>query len=265
MLNKARQLIFILVALITALFLSGSTYSEEIADISKLQTEKAPTLEDAREVLSTYHKDRMNIDRSMEITNKILEKDPDNVEALIFLSRVWLTYGYVRERSKEGKIRSFETGKDIAERTIEIAPENPDAHFFYVANLALVGEVKGLFNSLFMLPEVRRKLDQILELDPNHVYGLAMNGALYYYLPGILGGDMDISEIYIRRALSLNPHMSSATLYLAMNLRKQKRYDEAIEVLLGLLREKEPSFYPDWYLNRKYAIVLMSQIREESR
>ncbi|MCK5710725.1 MAG: tetratricopeptide repeat protein [Deltaproteobacteria bacterium] len=265
MLNKARQLIFILVALITTLLLPGSTYSEEIANISKLQIEKAPTLEDAREVLSTYHKDGMNIDRSMEITNKILEKDPDNVEALIFLSRVWLTYGYVRERTKEGKIRSFETGKDIAERTIEIAPANPDAHFFYVANLALVGEAKGIFSSLFILPKVRRELDQILELDPNHAYGLAMNGALYYHLPGILGGDMEISEIYMRRALSVNPHMSSAKLYLAMNLRKQKRYDEAIEVLLELVNDREPSFYPDWYLNRRYAIVLISKIREQQK
>jgi len=265
MLNKARQLIFILVALTTTLLLYSSTYSEETANIGKLRIEKAPTLEEAREVLSTYHKDRTNIDRSMEITNKILENDPDNVDALNFLSRVWLTYGYVRERSKDGKIRSFEKGKETAERAIEIAPDNPDAHFFYVANLALVGETKGLFRSLFMLPEVRRKLDQILELDPNHTYGLAMQGALYYYLPGILGGDTQISEIYIRRALFNDPHLSSAKLYLAMNLRKQKRYDEAIQVLLDILNDKEPTFYPDWYLNRKYAIVLISQIRQERR
>jgi lipoprotein NlpI len=116
-----------------------------------------------------------------------------------------------------------------------------------------------------MLPKIRRELDLILELDPNHAYALGMNGALYLFLPGILGGDVGISEIYMRRALSLNPHMSSAKLYLAMNLRKQKRYDEAIEVLLDLVRDKEPAFYPDWYLNRKYAIVLISRIRQEKR
>ena len=227
--------------------------------------QKDLTIDDAREILSKYHTNRLNIDRSLEITKGIVDKDPNNVEALIFLSRVWLTYGYVRERTKEGRISSFENGKEIAELAIELAPKNPDAHFFYVANLALVGENKGVFNSLFMLPEIRRTLDKILELDPNHCYGLGMQGALYYYLPGILGGDMQISEIYLRRALFSDPHLSSAKLYLAMNLRKQERYDEALQVIEELINDKEPNFYPDWYLNRNFALRLKAVIQDESK
>ncbi|MEM7009298.1 MAG: hypothetical protein AAF462_09225 [Thermodesulfobacteriota bacterium] len=223
------------------------------------------SVEDARAVLSTYHRNRLNIDRAMEITDDIIEKDPNNIEALIFLSRVWLTYGYVRERTKEGKIKAFETGREIAKRAIEIEPDNPDAHFFYVANLALVGETKGVLNSLFMLPEIRRELDTILELDPNHCYGLGMQGALYLFLPSILGGDNKVSEIYLRRALFVDPHLSSAKLYLAMNLRKQKRYNEAIAVLQDLINDKEPAFYPDWYLNKRFALNLMAKIEEEQK
>lgn len=260
MLYRAHKLILFLVLFIFAL--SEFTYSE---DVAKAQTQKEPTLEDAREVLATYHKNRLSIDRSMEITSSIVDNDPNNVDALIFLSRVWLTYGYVTERTKEGRIRSFEKGVEIAERAIEISPNNPDAHFFYVANLALVGQTKGIFNSLFMLPEVRAKLDHILELDPNHTYGLGMQGTLYYYLPSILGGDMKISEIYLRRALFNDPHLSSAKLYLAMNLKKQKRYDEAVEVLNELISEKDPTFYPDWYLNKNYAVILRSQIQKENK
>ncbi len=257
MISGLRKIVFAF--LVIALYAPSIHALENVSDAS----EEDLTLEDAREILSKYHANRLNIDRSLEITKGIVDQDPGNVEALIFLSRVWLTYGYVRERTTEGKIQSFENGKEIAELAIKIDPSNPDAHFFYVANLALVGENKGIINSLFMLPEIRRTLDKILELDPNHCYGLGMQGALYYYLPGILGGDMKISEIYLRRALFSDPHLSSAKLYLAMNLRKQERYDEAMQVLEELINDKEPHFYPDWYLNRNYAVHLKSKIQNE--
>ncbi|HKQ32003.1 MAG TPA: hypothetical protein VJV40_02285, partial [Thermodesulfobacteriota bacterium] len=190
-----------------------------------------------------------------------LKRDPDNVSALIFLSRVWLTYGYVKARTKDDLIRVFENGKEAAKKAIDIDPRNADAHFFYVANLASLGDTKGLFNSLFMLPEVRRELETVLELDPNNVNGLAMTGALYLYLPSILGGDLHISEVYLKRSVSLNPHISSAGLYLAANLNRQKKYDEALEVLRGILNDKKPDFYPDWVENRKYAYAMMRHIK----
>ena len=263
MLNRA-SLLFILL-IFSILIVPEISYAEVYQYTSVTEGVKAPDLDDARSVLIKYHTDSQNIDRSIEIIEAVLKEQPDNVEALNFLSRVWLTYGYAKARTKEDLILAFSNGVEVSQRALQLAPDNADAHFFYVANLASLGDAKGMFSSLFMLPEIRRELDLILELDPNHAYALGMNGALYLFLPGILGGDIEISEIYMRRALSINPHMSSAKLYLAMNLRKQKRYDEAIEVLLDLVRDKEPSFYPDWYLNRKYALFMISQIREESR
>jgi tetratricopeptide (TPR) repeat protein len=225
----------------------------------------APALENAWKVFSTYHEDTANIDETVSLTEEILKRDPSNVPALVFLSRVWLTYGYVKARTKDELIRVFENGKDAAEKAIEIEPGNADAHFFYVANLASLGDTKGLFNSLFMLPEVRRELETVLEIDPNHVNGLAMTGALYLYLPSMLGGDLHISEVYLKRSISLDPHVSSAGLYLALNLKKQKKYGEALDVLRGILDDRNPSFYPDWFENRKYAYMMMRQIKKEMR
>jgi len=224
---------------------------------------KVYNLNDVVSILENYHRDSSCIDRSIEVLKIMIIEQPNNVEAINFLSRVWLTYGYAKARTKEDMIMAFGNGVEAAEKALAIAPENPDSHFFYVANLASLGDVKGVFNSLFMLPEIRHELEIILDLDPNHPYGLAMNGALYSYLPGILGGDTEIADIYIRRAIKIEPHVSSTKLYLARNLRKQKKYGEAIEVLHELVNDKEPAFYPDWYLNRRYAVYLMSQIRQE--
>ncbi|HET7290638.1 MAG TPA: hypothetical protein VFJ67_09395, partial [Thermodesulfobacteriota bacterium] len=222
-----------------------------------------PTLDEAWKVFSGYNLNYNKIDETVAMTEEILKREPDNVPALIFLSRVWLTYGYVKARTKEDLIRVFENGKEAAKKAIEIDPRNADAHFFYVANLASLGDTKGLFNSLFMLPEVRRELETVLELDPDNVNGLAMTGALYLYLPSILGGDLHISEVYLKRSISLNPHVSSAGLYLAVNLKRQKKYDEALEVLKGILDDRKPEFYPDWVENRKYAYAMMRRIERE--
>lgn len=260
MANKPLILFSLTLVLIVTLFIPAKSFPEPGSTAGPGQSEKTPTLEEAWEVLSDYHRNTDCIDRSIEITEQILRKDPDNVDALLFLSRLWLTYGYVKARTRDEYIRVFENGKNAAEKAVKLAPDNPDAHFFYVANLASLGDAKGLFNSLFMLPEVRRELETILELDPNHVKGLAMTGALYYYLPGILGGDLHISEIYLRRALGIDPHISSVRLYMAMNLRKQEKYDEAIVELRELINDKNPSFYPDWYVNRQYAARMLGRI-----
>ncbi len=223
----------------------------------------APTLENAWEIFGVYHEDTGRIDDAIALAEGVLKRDPGNAAALVFLSRAWLTYGYVKARSKDELIRAFENGKNAAEKAVGIEPGNADAHFFYVANLASLGDAKGLFNSLFMLPEVRKELETVLELDPDHVNGLAMTGALYLYLPSMLGGDLHISEVYLKRSISIDPHVSSAGLYLAANLKRQKKYEEAVEVLKGILDDRNPSFYPDWVENRKYAYMMMRRIKQE--
>ncbi len=262
--RKVLILIYGISLFLSLTILPSIGYSDVPGSSSGTGTQPTTDLDDVLAVLSDYHKDTDLIDRSIGMVEDILIAEPKNIDALIFSSRLWLTYGYAKAHSREDMIRSFEKGKNYGIRAMKLAPSNPDGHFFYIANMASLGDVKGVFNSLFMLPEIRRELDLILELDPNHVYGLAMQGALYYYLPGILGGDTQISEIYLTRALSLDPHLSSARLYMAMNLMKKKQYEEAMDQLLVLVRDKEPTFYPDWYLNRKFALSLIYVINREN-
>jgi tetratricopeptide (TPR) repeat protein len=261
--NKALPIPLCALLFLAQLLPPGTAYCEPASAGASVKEESPTSLEQARELFSGYNKKNNKIDVTIALTEEILKREPDNVPALIFLSRAWLTYGYVKAHTKKDLIRAFENGVSAAKKAKELEPDNPDAHFFYVANLASLGDTKGLFNSLFMLPEVRRELETILDLDPNHAKGLAMTGALYMYLPTILGGDLHISEVYLKRSLSVNPHLSSAQLYLALDLKKQKKYEEALEVLRDLLNDKEPSFYPDWVENRRYAYIMMRGIREK--
>ena len=114
-----------------------------------------------------------------------------------------------------------------------------------------------------MLPRLRSEVETILELDPNHVYGTAMQGTMLTYLPSIMGGDLKLGEIYLRKAANLEPHTTSTKIYLGINLNKQKRYDEALKVFEEIMNEKDPTVYADWYHNRRWAKWWMLKINRE--
>ncbi len=263
--NHPKLVLLLLVLIATFTLASIVTAESDEKPVSGTREEVATELEMAKRIYLDYYKDSMNLDRSIEILEGILEKDPDNVEALIFLSRVWLTYGYAKAPNDKEKLRVFNNGIKAAKKAIELAPDNPDAHFFYAANLGSWGEARGVLKSLFLLPEIKRELKLILKLDPNHVYALGMNGLLYYTIPDFMGGDLHISEIYLRRAIRLDPHLTVLKIYLAKNLIKQKRYNEAKEVLKEVIEEKTPTIYPDWYFNRETAKNLIAEIEKESQ
>ncbi len=247
---------------ITLIYFSNNIYSKDLVSIPSNEDANA-SLEKARAVFLNYHKDSMNLDRSMEILEKILDNNPKDVEALIFLSRIWLTYGYAKAPNREERIKAYKNGEEIAKRAVGLEPKNPHAHFFYVANLASLGNTQGIIKSLFMLPRVRREIDTVLELDPDHAYGLAIQGTLFTYLPGILGGDLKLGESYLRMSVRQDPRTSSTKIYLGRNLMKQKRYDDAIEVFKEIIDEKNPKLYADWYLNRRWARYWMAKSIEE--
>jgi tetratricopeptide (TPR) repeat protein len=256
--------IFFLTLIITS-FLTPGYGSDNSTNSAEVQEETKAKLEEAKRIYFDYYKDSMNLDRSIKILEGILENDPENTDALIFLSRIWLTYGYAKAPNDKEKLRVFKNGINAAEKAMEIAPHDPDAHFFYVANLGSWGEARGVLKSLFLLPEIKRELNLVLELDPNHVYGLGMTGLLYYTLPNFMGGDLHLSEIYLRKAIALDPHLTTLKIHLAKTLIKQKRFAEAKKILEGVIEEKTPTVYADWKLNKEMAEEMIIEIRKKSR
>ena len=73
----------------------------------------------AQTVFFEYYKNPENFQKSIDIINNILLEDPNNCDALIFLSRIWLTYGhYLRDNSSPVKWDRFKNGSEIAQKAI---------------------------------------------------------------------------------------------------------------------------------------------------
>src|SRR2546426_220334 len=124
-------------------------------------------------------------------------------------------------------VASSARGRDVAKRAIELAPRSPDAHLWYAANLGRWAIAKGKLRAAFLLSTLRQEIQTILELDPDHVPGLALAGSFYLETPGMFGGDVPRAEGYLRKALTLDPHFTRARIELARCLIEQSRYDES--------------------------------------
>jgi len=262
---KKKHYIYILILIFSFILSQHIAISNDIADEKALSNEHydiESKLEYAKKVFYEYHRDPKNFERAISLTNSILASDPDNIEALIFLSRIWLTYGHYLDGKSPEKWRRFEKGSEIAKKAIELNHSNPDSYFYYVANEASLAKSKGMFGSLLLISKLKGGLEKVLELDPNYTEAIAMKGAILSSIPGILGGNVKESEILIRKALLLDPKLTSTKIFLAKNLYKQKLYTEARSFLIEILDETNPRVEADWYLNRRVAIRMIQKIEK---
>jgi tetratricopeptide (TPR) repeat protein len=220
-----------------------------------------PSVQEAWKMLTTFHEDRARLDRARDLLESEVARAP-SLNALLLLSWAHLTWADYRASTTDAKLASYERGRDVAKRAIDLAPRSPEAHLWYAANLGRWAITKGKLRAAFLLSTLRDEIDTILELDPNHVPGLALAGSFYLETPAMFGGDVPRAEGYLRKALSLDPHFTRARIELSRCLIALGRYDEARVELKRVVDERQPSYPADWTMrHRPTAERLLGEIR----
>jgi tetratricopeptide (TPR) repeat protein len=215
-------------------------------------------------LLQTFHEDLSRIDRARELLENELSRHP-SLEALLLLGWVQLEWSDLRARTVDEKLAGFERGRDVAKRAIELAPDSPEAHLWYAANLGRWAITKGKLRAAFVISTLRQEIDTVLRLDPNHLAGLALAGTFYLETPGLLGGDVARAEGYQRKALALDPHFTRARIELGRVLVEQGRYADARRELERVIDERQPTYVAGWAIRHKpLAERLLSEIRGKS-
>ena len=216
---------------------------------------------DAWTSITTFHEDLSRIDRARDLLERDVARAP-SLEALLLLAWAHLVWADYRAPDVDAKLASYERGRDVAKRAIDMAPKSPEAHLWYAANLGRWAITKGKLHAAFLLSTLKQEIHTILEIDPDHVPGLALAGSFYFETPGMFGGDVPRAEGYLRRALSLDPHFTRARVELGRCLIAQGRYDEARQQLKGVVDERQPSYIADWVMRHKpTAERLLAEIR----
>ena len=187
-----------------------------------------------------YDEDPKALDRLYEELTRAAKAEP-RLDVLVALARIAFVWGDVRATSAEQKLEAYDRGRQTARRAIELDRKSAPAHFWYATNTARWGQVKGIVRSLFLLPEVQRGIDTVLQLDPTFPAAYALAGNVYYEVPGLLGGDLVKAEAMFRKGLELDPHFTAMRVGLAKTLIRRGRLEEARQELERVLTDSAPT------------------------
>jgi|Deesub1362B_J571_1020462.scaffolds.fasta_scaffold05137_7 tetratricopeptide (TPR) repeat protein len=159
-----------------------------------------------------------------QLYEKVLEKDPQNVEALWKLARVYYWLG--KHSPEDQKTTVFRKGVDYAKRAVELDDDCVDCHYWLGVCYGVYGEAKGVLKSLSLVDPIKEEMNRVIQLDPTYREGAAyrMLGRVAFKLPWFAGGSKKESLKYLKKALEVGPnsfltHVFLAETYLAMKKR----------------------------------------------
>src|SRR6516162_4821179 len=201
-------------------------------------------VEAARALIARYHEDPTALDRARDLLDAALAKER-KIETMTMLSYVQFLIGDLRTTA-EDKLASYDRGREIGQRAVELAPRSHDAHLWFAINTARWGETKGVLRSLFLLPTIRQELETLLELDPRSVRAHILVGNVLLEVPGFAGGDRAKAEEHLKKALEIDPRFTNARVDLARVYIADARYADARRELQQVVGETRPSVIADW-------------------
>ncbi len=217
----------------------------------------------ANELYETRHLVPENLEKSRDILQGVLDSEPENVRALYELSKVYYQLGDEAEK-KDEKLKLYNAGKEYSKKAKKLDDNSADAHFWYVVNLGRIGQTKGVLHSLGSVPEIKKEIDKILDIDSTHTGALDVKAMLYYELPGLLGGNLNKSMEALNKAIAFDSNY--ALLYVDMGkvYIKKKDYEKARWYLNKVLEIENPTYEADYILDDKPdAIELLKEIEEK--
>ncbi len=202
--------------------------------------------------LFNRHLNRTYLDSAYTILAHCRTRDAKHERTLYLWSRIHTQMGEDARNAAE-KIRLFERAKAIAETLQAINPNNPDGYMWWAIPQGRIGQVRGVLNSLFMVPDLKKMFNKTLELDSSYAAAYDALGVLYYELPSFAGGDLKKAEKFLIQGLRVDPNYTVIRLDLAKVYIKQRRYEDAKRELLYILKTSKPTYPADYFLDDKPA------------
>ncbi|MHB9155311.1 MAG: tetratricopeptide repeat protein, partial [Endomicrobiales bacterium] len=208
----------------------------------------------------TRHIQPENLQKSEALLQQVLRDEPGNAKAHAELSRVCFLTGDAAEK-KDEKIAWYQKGEGYGKKAIALDPRSPWAHLWRAVNLGRIGQVKGVMNSLFMVPEIRKEVEKALELNPGMPGALDVRAVINYELPGLFGGNLSKSIEDLEKAIAMDPNYTILYVDMGEAYLRKKEYSRAREYLQKALRIEKPTYEADYVLkDRPRAERLLQKI-----
>jgi tetratricopeptide (TPR) repeat protein len=112
--------------------------------------------------------------------------------------------------------------------------------------------------------DIKKEIDIVLKLDPSNAMAYNAKATIYYELPGILGGDVNKSILYLKKALEIDSNYSMAYVSLGKCYIRKKDYKTARSYLNQVLALANGWPVADFVIDDKpEAIKLLKQIENK--
>ncbi len=209
-----------------------------------------PVLNEIDSIYQESYLDSSLYNKASSMLDSLYRLYPENIEVLWRKSYFCYLKGDAA-RTKDEKLKYFKEGQELGKKGIQIDSMHPEVHYWYAVNRAKEGEVKGVLNSLFMVEELKKEGNLVLELDPKHAGAYVLLGSIYNALPSFAGGDKNKAIEYLKKAIQYDPTYNAAYMTLAEIYINNKKYSEARELLKNFVNLKNPRDKRLFYLNDK--------------
>ena len=166
---------------------------------------------------------------------KILQIDPRDFEATTKLSRAYLDIGDMIPETapdwRERRMKEYRKAEEYARQAIQLNPNSTWGHFYVAASLGSIALVSSMSRQIDLAAEIRSAVEKAIALDPKngfayHVYGIwhrkmAEIGKASRLLASVVfgrsppSGNLETSVEYLKKAVTLNPHVIASRLELA--------------------------------------------------
>ncbi len=192
------------------------------------------TLEEALRLLEEHELDPANLSRAESILLSHT-KGPSAARAFGLLAEVQYWRGM---ESSGDKSLIYEKGVAYGEKGVAADPECVEANFWLAVNYGLLGEARGILDSLFLVKPIEKHLQKCMELDERYFLGgphRALGWVLHKLPPWPLShGDNRGALEHLEKALEAGPDFPLNHLYAAhicvslKEFAKAKKHAEAI-------------------------------------
>jgi tetratricopeptide (TPR) repeat protein len=213
--------------------------------LSFLHAQEIKVLMDKGDTLWLGSTDPDRPSKAIALYEKVLDRDPDNYEALWKIARSYFVMGDLLPETKEFKNSHKELGEkgmSYASRALEVNPQGIEGHYYYGLSIAQysigISIIKALVKGLG--PEYEKHIGKALMI--NKLYDTAgplrAMGRYWYMLPWPKR-DIHKSITYLKEAEAAAPLSIRGHVYLAESYMKGGKKDLAREQLTKAVETEE--------------------------
>lgn len=214
----------------------------------------------------THHLAPGRFEEALAEYEKAVALRPGDYRFLWELSKRYQIYGQtLGEDQRRQKLRAWKKGAKHGQRAVDADPNGKEGHFYYMANLGAIAQLKGALDSLWRFPKIRNHMEKALRLDPDWPPALLAKAQYLMEIPGLFGGDKEEARRLLERVIALDPGHLPTYVALARLLALEGRYEEALASLDKVLLCEKPRHLANYIkVDRPRAEAVRDEILEKN-